>query len=230
LEVEDIAGRFFIANIRAATKHQTHAQIFDEIGNKVNRGGLYVFTKGDRMELETVEDYTACSSLISKRMNEIKADRKCDKSRARRLAAVEVGRSFNPPLSADEVESMLARALDRFYGEKRNAAIKAHWAQKNEAQSGKGEKVGSFIGLYREWCSINNHVASDQEIAFFCGKAPQTVSWARGELEKSGFVFSKNGSGFNVAMPEKPKYTESEWKSQQAKINQIEKLLAELKK
>jgi hypothetical protein len=166
-------------------------------------------------------------------MNEIRASLKCDKSYARRLAAVEVGKTYSPPLTADEFESMLARGLGKFYGEKRNAAIRAAYAEKAKKKipAVEAKATSTFSDLYRTWCAENNHVAGDVELAHFAGKTPAAAAYARNELAKSGYVFSKNGTGYNVvSVPEKPKYTEAQWREQQAKITQIEKLLSELKK
>jgi len=184
------------------------------------------------VEIESFQDLQSAQQLIAIRQYEVAKERNLSVSEARKIAAAEIGATYRPALTATEFESMLGRARSKFYEKERIAGIKRAWAEKSSKKPGRKPATSSgepLTNLYRAWCEQNEHVAGDVELSHFARCTPAAISYARNELVRNGYKFTKNGTGFFVEV-EKPKYTERQWQERERRIAEIEKLFGELKK
>jgi hypothetical protein len=59
----------------------------------------------------------------------------------------------------------------------------------------------TFSDLYIDWCSKNDYVASDVEVAYFAGVTSGAPYYPRKKMAEDGFVFEKNGHGWIITAP-----------------------------
>lgn len=163
------------------------------------------------MKITTVQELKAVQSMIGTLQYELKMQGHDDKT-ARRMAVQKVGETYTPPLSVDEMETMIAKARATLHGKKRNAAIREFYSTKTDANNDEVEEGAlTYRKMYRQWCNENKHVAADGELAHFTGANPATFAYSRKKLIAEGYVFIKNEHGWNVECPAVERtYTEKE--------------------
>jgi len=164
------------------------------------------------MEITTVEELKAVQSMMGSLQYEF-SKLGNDGRESRRLAAQKIGETYTPPLSAEEMESAIGKARATLHGDKRNAAIRSFYQEKHasENETEVEERGATYTQLYRQWCDENKHVAADVELAHFTGGTPAAFSFCRKKLINDGYVFEKNGHGWNVTCPVVERtYTEKE--------------------
>ncbi len=169
------------------------------------------------MEIKTVEEFKTIQSMIGKLQAEFNAQGN-DARESRRLATEKIGDTYNPPISVKELNSAIGKALVKFYGEKRLEKLREVWSTKKDKQTSspmpEKEEYESLVDIYRLWCEQHKHVASDAEIAHFTGRTAPAFQYARKQLIEDGFIFEKNGSGWNITIPVVERvYTEKEVRS-----------------
>ena len=170
------------------------------------------------MEIKTVEEFRTIQSMIGKLQAEFNAQGN-DARESRRLATEKIGDTYNPPISVKELNSAIGKALVKFYGEKRLEKLREVWNTKKDKSSETSlpipeEEGESLVEIYRGWCEQHKHVASDVEIAHFTGRTAPAFQYARKKLIEDGFIFEKNGSGWNITVPVVERvYTEKEVRS-----------------
>ena len=171
------------------------------------------------MEIKTVEEFSIIQSMIGKLQAQFQRQG-YDAKEARKLATEKIGDTYNPPVSVEELNSATGKALVKFYGEKRLVKLREKWNAKKDKSNQtpipeeEKEESESLVEIYRSWCAQHNHVASDVEIAHFTGRTAPAFMYARKKLIEDGFIFEKNGSGWNITAPVIERvYTEKEVRS-----------------
>jgi hypothetical protein len=149
----------------------------------------------------TKESLKEIQSKVGKRQYEIMRDGFSIKD-ARDLAADEVGKTFEPPLSGAELQRQIGSWLNILFKDTRDA----NRLEKQTNEDAADEDKASYSGtdLYRSWCRTNDHVTTDAELAYFTGYSSALFSQTRAELKKNGFQFEKNDHGWNIAQPIQP--------------------------
>lgn len=155
------------------------------------------------------ENYKTLESMVSTRQHEYFLEGLSSRD-SRIQAAAEVGASLTPPMGRDELESWLAAM---------------RWEVRRE---GNQKDNPPIVDRYRIWSLTHDHLASDHELAFWCGCSRQAFGYARRTLKEENFNFEKNGDGWLVtSRPEikRPKtYTEQEFQEElQTRLEQLGK-------
>lgn len=154
------------------------------------------------MKIGTIEELKTVQSMLGTLQFEINREVK-DLSLARKMAAQKIGETYDPPISAEELESEIGKARATFYSVKRIAAIKNSHLFRQEANKPNADdsSKATYTQLYRQWCNENKHVASDAELAHFTGAVPGAFAYCRKSLISDGYIFEKNHNGWNVTCP-----------------------------
>ncbi len=155
-----------------------------------------------RLEALKVEDHQAVASLIGSKQSEYE-QAGLDRSTARKKAANDVGKLFEPPVTGAEVESKVGQL---------RAQLKA------EKQSDNGDQPMTVI--YRMWVEQNDFIIHDKQLAHFTGKTEQCFQYARKVLSEAGYVLENVGTGWNVVSRPKTEKTYSE-KEVRAMMSQL---------
>lgn len=174
----------------------------------------------------TMQELSVVQSLVST----LQADyfkQGNDPRKSRKMAADQVGATYTPPLSAEELESSIARARSRLFSKKRLDGVEKfrNTIKQISANQADGQtSSGTMRKTYKVWCEQNNHVAPDAELSHFTGMNTATFHYARKVLIDEGFVFEKNGNGWNVTAPVKPVKVEKIYTEKQVR-DIVEELL-----
>ena len=165
------------------------------------------------MEILSLEELKAVQSLVGQLQAEFV--RNGDGGTvARKKAATRVGATYVPVVTAEELESAIAKARARFYDNKRRANLQKYWDKKLESKKSvqiDPDRNSTYVKMYRQWCIERKYVANDILLAYFTGAAKNTFVYSRKKLESEGFVFTENGRGYDVEVPvQKRTYTEDE--------------------